>query len=92
MEAVEIKVTGRVQGVGFRYFAQSVANPIGLVGWVKNMSDGSVLIRAAGSPQQLEQFRSALREGPSYGRTDALVEHYLAGNALADFERFQVTY
>ena len=66
-------VTGRVQGVGYRYFVQRVAVPLGLVGNVRNLSDGSVEVIASGTRSSLEQLIRQLREGPSASRVEAVV-------------------
>ena len=58
------RVSGRVQGVGFRYFVWREAASLGLTGWVRNMADGSVESLAAGAPQTLERFKQRLEEGP----------------------------
>lgn len=58
-------VSGRVQGVGFRYFTQQTANELGLTGWVKNTWDGRVEFVAEGTQEQLETFRRKLSRGPS---------------------------
>ncbi|MDJ0839147.1 MAG: acylphosphatase [Acidobacteriota bacterium] len=92
MEAAEIKITGRVQGVGFRYFTMLTAQELGLLGWVKNMPDGSVLTRAAGAPEAMAAFRERLRQGPSYGRTDGLEEIALDEREAAALGDFRVTY
>lgn len=58
-------VRGHVQGVGFRYFARDAARRLGLRGWVRNLPDGrTVEALAAGSPEAVERFLAALREGP----------------------------
>ncbi len=58
-------VRGRVQGVGFRFFAQDVARAHGLRGWVRNLRDGrTVEVAAAGPPEAVERFLAALRQGP----------------------------
>lgn len=57
-------VTGRVQGVGFRWFARERARSLGVQGWVRNRADGSVEILARGELSRLEQFKSLMREGP----------------------------
>ena len=69
------RVTGKVQGVGFRFFAQSVADNLQLSGWVRNDSDGSVELEAQGLPQQLEQFLLNLQQGPCMSRVEK-VEHH----------------
>ncbi|MGH9592135.1 MAG: acylphosphatase [Bryobacteraceae bacterium] len=57
-------VTGRVQGVGFRYFAARAARDLQLAGWVRNLSDGRVEAYAAGPASKLEDFEGSLRTGP----------------------------
>ena len=54
---------GRVQGVGFRVFVQSVAQELGFTGWVKNMPDGSVVMEAQGDEARFGEFKERLREG-----------------------------
>ena len=58
-------VRGRVQGVGYRYFALREAVDLGLDGWVANAADGSVRCVAEGERTALESFVAALEEGPS---------------------------
>ena len=70
--AVRFLVRGRVQGVGFRYFAQRQAREQALAGWVRNREDGSVEGEAVGSPSAIERFLAALRQGPSSARVGEL--------------------
>ena len=58
-------VTGRVQGVGFRWFAQRWAERLGLRGWVRNREDGAVASEAEGRPQAVAEFALRLRAGPA---------------------------
>jgi len=60
-------VRGRVQGVGFRYFAIRAARQAGVVGTVRNLPDGTVEAIAEGTPAAVVAFRAALEAGPSYG-------------------------
>lgn len=53
--------TGRVQGVGFRYSAQYLAQGLGLTGWVKNEWDGTVVMEAQGTEEQLNQLIQMLK-------------------------------
>lgn len=62
--AREYLLSGRVQGVGFRYFAARVAHELGVSGWARNLSDGRVEVHAKGSTRQLDRFEARLREGP----------------------------
>jgi acylphosphatase len=56
-------VTGKVQGVAYRVYVQDAATELGLVGYAKNQSDGSVLIVAQGEPDVLRSFVEHLHEG-----------------------------
>ena len=67
-------VRGRVQGVGFRYFAIRAARQAGVTGTVRNLPDGSVEAIAEGSPTGVAQFRDALAVGPSYGHVSGIDE------------------
>jgi len=66
------RVTGRVQGVGFRYTTFHKARAIDVTGFVRNLSDGSVEAEAEGTAAQLEALEAFLRTGPSASRVDAL--------------------
>ena len=57
-------VKGRVQGVGFRAFAQHVADSLGVRGWAKNLDDGNVEVYAVGTPEQLSEFSGYMWKGP----------------------------
>jgi len=59
-------VTGRVQGVGFRYFARESALILGIKGYVKNCYNGTVEVVANGTEQALDLFEEKLKQGPSY--------------------------
>ncbi len=63
--AASITVSGHVQGVGFRFFAVDVAEELGITGWVKNLSDGRVEVRAHGPRQSVDVMIKRLRQGPS---------------------------
>lgn len=58
-------ISGRVQGVGFRYFAERAARRVGVTGWVRNLDDGRVEVYANGTREQLDQMESSLRAGPA---------------------------
>ena len=63
-------VSGHVQGVGFRYFAQDAAEREGLHGYVLNRDDGTVEAVAEGDAESVERFERALRRGPSRSRVE----------------------
>ncbi|MDA3850579.1 MAG: acylphosphatase [Spirochaetaceae bacterium] len=67
MMTLYFRVSGRVQGVGFRYFTQRTARRFGLTGWVRNCFDGSVELEAQGPEESLKQLEDELRRGPSFG-------------------------
>ena len=62
---LHIRVGGRVQGVGFRYFTQREARRLGLAGYVRNMPDGDVEMEAEGPAEQVEALAEAVRRGPA---------------------------
>jgi acylphosphatase len=62
--------SGRVQGVAFRFFAQHVANMLGVTGWVRNLYDGRVEVVAEGDKEALEQFLAELKKGPRLARVE----------------------
>jgi acylphosphatase len=67
-------VSGMVQGVGYRFFVQRVADRLGLQGYVKNLSDGRVEAYAIGEPASLAEFRTELERGPSYASVSGVTE------------------
>ena len=66
--AVEITVTGRVQGVAFRYYAQEQAHRLGVTGWVRNEPDGAVAVHVEGDDDAVDAMVAWCGEGPSYAR------------------------
>ena len=71
---LEATISGRVQGVGFRYFVARSASRLGLDGWVANERDGTVRCIAEGSRADLEAFLAELREGPPSAVVTAITE------------------
>jgi acylphosphatase len=61
---MRIRVSGVVQGVGFRWFVREEARRLALTGWVRNEADGSVLLEAAGTPRAMEALIVAVSVGP----------------------------
>ena len=59
-------VRGRVQGVGYRNFAQAVAVPLGVVGYARNLDDGRVEVYGVATAAKLDEFAGALRLGPRW--------------------------
>jgi acylphosphatase len=65
-------VSGMVQGVGYRYFAQRVAGELGISGYAKNLSDGRVEVYAIGELEALESFRKSLERGPRFAEVSSV--------------------
>jgi acylphosphatase len=85
-ESFRAIITGRVQGVGFRYFVQQRAASLGVSGCVFNRSDGGVEVLAAADRVCLEQLISILRRGPSMSRVDDIsIEWGVPVNATGGF-------
>ena len=59
-------ISGTVQGVGFRSFAQRAARDLGVTGWARNLDDGRVEVHANGTARQLDDLESRLRQGPAW--------------------------
>ncbi len=82
--------TGRVQGVGFRYTAESVALELGITGWVRNLPDGRVEALAEGSEKKLQLFLDRIASGP--------MKRYLVtvqpqwGPPTGEFQDFQIRF
>ena len=72
MNTYRYVVTGRVQGVGFRYFTQRLAAGLGLAGFVRNRLDGGVEVVAVGPEEVLGELERALWQGPPFARVDRL--------------------
>lgn len=70
--ARRLVVTGRVQGVGFRYFVQEAAQRDGLAGWVQNLPDGRVEAFVEGDAEAVVRFERHVRQGPPAARVDAV--------------------
>ncbi len=85
--SVQVIVTGRVQGVGFRYFVLQEANKLKVVGWVRNCSDGTVEALGCGTSAQLDAWADALRQGPPTSRVDRIQINPLPQNeSYSQFE------
>ena len=87
MTARRYIVKGRVQGVGFRYFAHRVAEALGIRGWVKNLPNWAVEVYVEGDENPMEQFLTGIKKGPSLG----LVEDVEVGEVEPEgFQKFSI--
>jgi len=79
-------IGGRVQGVGFRYFAQHAASELGLTGYARNLDDGRVEIYAIGVPDKLDRLAGSLRQGPRWSDVRTVEEQEAEIREYGSFE------
>jgi len=87
LETRHVRVSGLVQGVGFRYATQRHAQLLGVGGWVRNRADGSVEATIQGSPQQLDLMQRWLRQGPRTAQVQELTVTTVATEQI--FSQFE---
>ncbi len=87
-DCLYVSIQGRVQGVGFRYYTQIEARKLGISGWVRNRSDGSVEACICGEAETLAAMQVWLKHGPSF----AHVEHieFSAGHLSDNCNDFRI--
>lgn len=90
MKSVEIIVSGRVQGVAFRYFTVQQAYQFRILGNVRNTADGKVKIIAVGDEVNLESFIEAVKQGPRLARVDDI--QILPLKSHREFTNFRIEY
>ncbi|MCI1284087.1 acylphosphatase [Lacticaseibacillus songhuajiangensis] len=87
--AYKIRVSGLVQGVGFRWATKMVADQLGVHGTVANMADGSVEIHVQTDEDTMAKFKAAVKKGPSpYSRVSTYEEERIL--PLPNYDRFTV--
>ena len=79
-----MRVDGRVQGVGFRWYVLAEGRRLGLRGWVRNNPDGSVEVEAAGPADLLESLRRRVAEGPPAARVQNIIDLPAGNGPLPD--------
>ena len=84
--AVEVRVTGRVQGVSFRWYAAREAGRLGLAGWVRNEPDGSVAAHLEGPDDAVDEMVTWCAHGPPAARVDDVGVHDVAATGASSFE------
>ena len=82
---IDCRVSGRVQGVGYRWWTVRKAQHLGLAGIVRNLPDGSVEVRAAGPAEAVREFASALHTGPPYASVRSVDPIPQSGPLPAEF-------
>ncbi len=90
MKRIRATVSGRVQGVGFRYFVSRQAQELDLVGYVRNCPDGDVEVVAEGPPEKIEELRSRLWKGPALSKVANVNDDI--SDATGEFTGFGVRY
>ena len=80
-----IKVYGKVQGVGFRFYTQKKASELGVKGHVRNRPDGSVYIEASGEAENMELFTKWCEEGPTWAHVSKLEKQEIPVFDAEDF-------
>ena len=86
MKAVQARVSGRVQGVSFRWHTQERARELGVAGWVRNEPDGSVLLHAEGEDDAVDALVEWCRTGPSMARVTDVAVREAAASGATSFE------
>ncbi len=81
-----VRVTGRVQGVGFRFFATHQASRFNVTGWIRNKGDGSVELEAEASRDRVEEFLAEIGRGPRFGNVDDIEIDWIAPRGDSTFE------
>lgn len=86
MTEIHCIISGKVQGVRYRDYVQTSATALQITGWVRNMQDGTVEVRAQGLPETLKEFIEYLHEGSLQSKVDGVsVEWRTAKELYEDF-------
>ncbi len=78
-------MSGRVQGVGFRWFVESLATRLGITGYTRNLGDGRVEVYAVGTPERLNELNGYLWKGPRGARVHNVEEIEAPVQEYSDF-------
>ena len=90
MRVLKAKVYGKVQGVWFRKYTLDSARDIGVVGMVKNLVDGTVLVNASGKDENLREFKRFLKTGSPNSRVDKI--DYSWEDSSIKYSTFEIEY
>jgi acylphosphatase len=89
MTQYEIRISGKVQGVGFRFFTQQQAKALNLVGWVRNTLDGGVLANVRGPKHALDTFYDHMWIGPPHADVKSVTK--VEVQQLEEYDDFLIT-
>ena len=90
MRVLKAKVCGKVQGVWFRKYALDSARDIGVVGMVKNLVDGTVLVNVSGDDENLRKFKELLKNGSPNSIIDKI--DYSWEDSSVEYSTFEIEY
>jgi acylphosphatase len=85
-KAVDVRITGMVQGVSFRAYTRQQAQGLGVTGWVRNEADGSVTGHFEGPDRAVDALVEWCRHGPAYARVDDVAVTNAAATGAAGFD------
>ena len=86
MKAVQARVSGRVQGVSFRWYTEEKARSLGVGGWVRNEPDGSVLVHAEGEAEAVDALVAWCHDGPTSARVSGVAVREASPTGATTFE------
>lgn len=89
LRTIQLRITGRVQGVGYREALRGEAERLGLTGWVRNLADGSVQVLAQGSDEALAALLAWAQRGPPAARVERVATEPPAPHDLRTYARFE---
>ena len=84
--ALTVRISGRVQGVSFRWETQRQAERLGVRGWVRNEPDGSVLLHAEGEAEAVDALVAWCHDGPGFARVQEVAVREAAPGGATSFE------
>ena len=87
MKHLDIKIGGRVQGVGFRYFCKHKAFDLGVTGYVKNIEDATVYVEAEGEERDLDKFVEWCYQGPDLASVEDV---QVSEGKIQNYLRFRI--
>jgi acylphosphatase len=90
MAKIKVQVFGKVQGVFFRHSARQQAQSLNLIGWIKNLSDGSVLSEAQGEQKSLLEFIAWCKHGPQRAQVESVSVQWLEDETLPETAGFLI--
>ncbi|MFH1946873.1 MAG: acylphosphatase [Candidatus Magasanikbacteria bacterium] len=88
MKQIKLKIHGQVQGINFRHYTKQKAQELGLIGYVKNLLDGTVEVVAEGREEGLKKLLEWCKIGPRHAEVERVEEEW--GEGFGKFEEFKI--